>query len=122
MPRSVPRSVSDRIAADETEYLTGSTGSFELAVERYEGCKMGGYVSNRLFCVGEVFSLQSVPDGGDYGISLSGLRAYQGRLPAAPAGFCRCISGSSHDLSDCCLAAAFLLESLFSERPDGKWA
>lgn len=46
---------------------------------------MGGYVSNRLFCVFEKSSSQSLPDGANHGFSVSGLRAYKSGISGAGA-------------------------------------
>ncbi len=50
---------------------------------------MGGYVNNRLFCVGAKVSVQFMSGGDNHRIPVPGVRAYKGGIHAAWAGFCR---------------------------------
>ncbi len=76
-------------------------------MERYQRYEMGDYINNRLFCIGKIFFIQLVSDGSYHRFPLPGMRAYQGGIPTAPAGFCRGVPDTSVYFSHCRLYRDF---------------
>ena len=81
---------------------------------------MGGYINNRLFCIGVEVSVQLMSGGGYYRIPVPGVRAYKGRGTDALAGFCRGVWDSAVYLSDRFVYGELWMEPLSWEAEDGE--
>ena len=89
-------------------------------MERYQRYEMGGYINNRLFCIGVEVSVQLMSGGGYYRIPVPVVRAYKGRGTVASAGFCRGVWDSAVYLSDRFVYGELWMEPLSWEAEDGE--